>query len=361
MADGQAGEEAMPGDIRPVIKTGNASNLGLYAFIVLLLLGGVWLFSALNSARLDNENPRSNLARAGAGERISAPAAPQLPSRFTQNQETVRQQAQTRPLGPPPARLVSEPPSSIGTSPAIPIAPSRSFAPQPVFAPEPFATQPLARAQARPEVIFGRAGGSSAPSARETSEENSDRIRASRLSSPAFTVPLGTVIPAVLETALDSTQPGAARALVQRDIYSFDGSRVLIPRGSRLHGDYGGELQRGQNRALIQWTRLIRPDGVTIALDSPSSDPLGRAGVKGKVDSKFLERFGGAILQSVLDLGVGIATREATDGVILALPGSTQNVTQTQPQNVQPTLKIKHGTSVSVYVSRDLDFSSVER
>ncbi|MCV0382804.1 MAG: type IV secretion system protein B10 [Erythrobacter sp.] len=191
-------------------------------------------------------------------------------------------------------------------------------------------------------------------------EPSGERVRAGRLANPSLTVPLGTVIPAVLETALDSTRAGSVRALVQRDVHSFDGSRVLIPRGSRIYGSYEGELQPGQNRALITWNRLLRPDGVTVALDSQASDPLGRAGIRGKVDSKFLQRFGGAILQSVLDIGVGVATRAATDGVIVALPGSTQNVTQVGPQQVTPTLKVKHGTSVSVYVARDLDFSGVD-
>ena len=51
---------------------------------------------------------------------------------------------------------------------------------------------------------------------------------------------------------------------------------------------------------------------------------------------------------------------EVTDGVIVALPGSTQNVQVQQSDQVKRTLKVKHGTSVSVFVARDLDFSSVE-
>ena len=68
-----------------------------------------------------------------------------------------------------------------------------------------------------------------------------------------------------------------------------------------------------------------------------------------------------ALLQSVLDIGVGVAVNQATDGVIVALPGSTQNVQVAEPQQIQPTLKVKHGTSVSVFVARDLDFSTVDR
>jgi len=191
-------------------------------------------------------------------------------------------------------------------------------------------------------------------------DASGERVRAQRFASPGLTVPIGTVMPAVLETALDSTRSGSARAIVQQDVFGFDGSRVLIPRGSRLYGEYKGDLQPGQNRALVTWTRLMRPDGVTIALQSDASDQLGRAGIKGKVDSKFFQRFGGALLQSVLDIGVGIATREAGDGVFVALPGSTQNVTRVDQSQVTPTLKVKHGTSISVYVARDLDFSDVD-
>jgi type IV secretion system protein VirB10 len=189
-----------------------------------------------------------------------------------------------------------------------------------------------------------------------------DRVLAGHLRNPSFTVPQGTVIPAVLETALDSTRPGGVRAIVERDVMGFDGTLVLIPRGSRLYGEYSSGIGAGQKRALIRWTRLTRPDAVIVNLDSPAADPLGRAGVGGKVNSHFLERFGGAILQSVLDIGVGVATRSVTgNGLILALPGSTQTINPVQPQEVQRTLKVSQGTSVSVFVARDLDFSNVDQ
>ena len=111
----------------------------------------------------------------------------------------------------------------------------------------------------------------------------------------------------MLETALDSTRPGFARAIVSRDVRGFDGSRVLIPRGSRLIGEYRSEVAPGQRRALVNWTRLIRPDGVTIAIGSPAGDPLGRGGIRARVNSHFFERFAGAILQSALDIGVNLA------------------------------------------------------
>jgi len=191
-------------------------------------------------------------------------------------------------------------------------------------------------------------------------------VTATRLQNPSTTVPKGTVIPAVLESALDSTRAGQVRAVVTRDVMSFDGTKTLIPRGSRLYGEYGADLNYGQNRALVRWTRLLRPDGAMIELDSPAADPLGRAGVKGKVNSHFWSRFGSAILQSTLDIGVGIATRKAVgDGYFFALPGSTQalqNTTrQTADTQVVPTLTVRQGTGVSVFAAKDLDFSTVEK
>jgi type IV secretion system protein VirB10 len=192
--------------------------------------------------------------------------------------------------------------------------------------------------------------------------DSEERVSASRLVNPSMTVPKGTIVAAVLETALDSSRAGGVRAIVSRDVRSFDGSRVLIPRGSRLYGEYAADVSAGQNRAMIEWQRLLRPDGVTIDLDSPSADPLGRAGVRGKVDSNFFARFGGAILQSVLDIGVALATGAVSDdAVIVNMPQSAQQAAGTAlPPPPQPRLRVQQGTSVSVFVARDLDFSTVD-
>ncbi|MBV7266257.1 conjugal transfer protein TrbI [Erythrobacter sp. WH131] len=304
------------------------------------------LFNALSASRETAQVP-SIIASpdTGAGA-IASPPPLRVPERFG-----------TRAL-PEPVIPAVEARTAVREVPA-PAFQRQEPAPLQSFAPRPLETVPPA---SEPQVVFeNRSAPLSAAGEQPRDQEEADRVSASRLLNPSRTIPQGTVIPAVLETALDSTRAGGARALVQRDVFSFDGTRVLIPRGSRLYGGYEANLQRGQNRALVQWTRLIRPDGVTIALDSPSSDPLGRAGIRGKVDTKFLQRFGGAILQSVLDIGVGLAVNEATDGVFVALPGSTQNVQIAEPDAIQPTLKVKHGTSVSVFVARDLDFSSVDR
>ena len=71
-----------------------------------------------------------------------------------------------------------------------------------------------------------------------------------------------------------------------------------------MFGEYQADLAPGQNRAFVRWTRLVRPDGVAIDLDSPAADALGRAGVQGRVNSHFLERFFSALLQTTVNAGV---------------------------------------------------------
>ena len=338
-------------DVMPVVQRSGSGNAGLWVFLAILLAGGIGLFTAMSASRETAQTPRVTAAGSGSA-RIVAPPPLTIPGAYSDIGETRYIRAIPRDQPPPPgapARSVARP-----VQPPAPRIVAPSPAPVPTD-PAPYrdAFMPRQVAPAPPPVLPDRPPAASA--------EAADRISASRLRNPSFTVPQGTVLPAVLETALDSTRPGAVRALVQRDVHAFDGSRVLIQRGSRLYGEYEGGIEQGQNRALIRWTRLIRPDGVTVALNSPASDPLGRAGVRGKVDGKFLQRFGGAILQSVLDIGVGVATREASGGVVVALPGSSQTIAgRSGPQDIKPVLKVRHGTSVSVFVARDLDFSSVD-
>lgn len=335
---------AMDDDVRPVIRTGNSGRLSLIVFLVLLLLGGAWIVSLMSEQREAMQQPGLQTAPDPTA-RIASPPPLNLPRDY--GSEALGPRPIPRPVVVQTEAVRAAPPPAPMRTANLPPSPAPIYQAQ---RPEPI-----------PPVTFASPATPNVNAASEQQQGEVTRIKASRFANPSFTVPQGTVIPAVLETALDSTRPGGVRALVQRDVHSFDGTRVLIHRGSRLYGEYDAQLQRGQNRALIRWTRLIRPDGVTVALDSPASDPLGRAGVKGKVDGKFFQRFGGALLQSVLDIGVGVATREATDGVIVALPGSTQNVTPQVPSSdIVPTLKVRHGTSVSVFVANDLDFSSVD-
>ena len=94
-------------------------------------------------------------------------------------------------------------------------------------------------------------------------------------------IPEGTLIPGILETAINSDLPGQIRAITSQDVYSFDGRRILIPTGTRLIGEYQSEVTRGQKRIFVIWTRLLRDDGVSVRLNSIGTDSLGRSGLTG--------------------------------------------------------------------------------
>src|SRR5205823_14583713 len=134
-----------------------------------------------------------------------------------------------------------------------------------------------------------------------------------------------------------SAQAGLARAIVSRDVRGYDGTKVLIPRGSRLIGEYRSEVAPGQNRAVIVWTRLMLPDGVIVSLNSPTVDPMGRGGIRASVNSHLLERVTGALLQTTMGLG-NVLTRGASGNVIVAMPNTeTGNVSPTSSTQVTPT------------------------
>ncbi|OYQ31681.1 hypothetical protein CHU95_21330 [Niveispirillum lacus] len=173
--------------------------------------------------------------------------------------------------------------------------------------------------------------------------------------APSTTVAQGAFISAVLETAIDSDLPGHVRAVVSQDVRSFDGSRVLVPRTSRLIGQYKSGLQAGQKRVYVLWTRLIRPDGVSVALASPAISQDGKSGLSGDVDTHFVERFGSATMLSV----VGALSAIGNAALILSGSQSAASVAAQRDSQIPPTIRIDQGQPIRVFVARDLDFSLV--
>ena len=178
----------------------------------------------------------------------------------------------------------------------------------------------------------------------------------------------GSMIPAVLETAISTDVLGQIRAITSVDVWSMDQSQVLIPRGTRLIGEYNADIGRGQNRVFIVWNRLIRSDGVSINIASGGTDPLGRGGLAGDVDTHFWERFGAAILLTLVDGAIDAGVEAIDDGSNGTLDfgrgqnGLNQAIATTIEQNVniRPTIHVDQGTAVNVFLARDLDFSTVQ-
>jgi type IV secretory pathway VirB10-like protein len=215
---------------------------------------------------------------------------------------------------------------------------------------------PAAAAGARPAL------NDSEQFAKRVGDEAPDRARAVAMHNLRMTAPQGTIIPGVLETAIDSDLPGFTRAIVSRDVLSFDGRAVLIPRSSRLIGQYKSAVALGQTRAFIIWTRVIRPDGVSIQIASPGTDELGRGGLDGKVDNHFFRRFSGSILLSVLNAGVAAVGRTPSTQISIGSPGAATGLANSAIQGdaIPTTIKVAQGEAINIFVARDLDFSGVE-
>lgn len=176
-----------------------------------------------------------------------------------------------------------------------------------------------------------------------------------------YLVTAGAIIPCTLQTAMDSTVPGYTTCIIPRDIYSDNGRVVLLEKGTRVFGEYQGGLQRGQNRLFAMWTRAVTPRGVAIDIGSPASDSLGRAGITGKVDRFFWQRFGAALLFSVLDTGGQIATQSVAPqgSTVFTTPGQTTSQVLQDTQQIRPIVRVNQGSELAITVAKDFDFSQV--
>ena len=214
--------------------------------------------------------------------------------------------------------------------------------------------------------------------AQTVGSEDVETVTASRNDRIDALIPQGTLIRGVLETAIQSDLPGMVRAIISTDVYSFDGRRILLPKGTMLTGEYRSGMARGQTRVLIVWTRALRSDGTSVALGSYGTDDLGRSGLAGFVDKHYLERFGAA---AVLSMVGGVSSFVAglnSDGSSSSASSSSGSNAQSQAQqtlsqtmaemanialkdsiNIPPTIYVDQGTEIMVFVRKDLDFSSL--
>ncbi|MDE2562816.1 MAG: type IV secretion system protein VirB10 [Sphingomonadales bacterium] len=185
--------------------------------------------------------------------------------------------------------------------------------------------------------------------------------RASIIGDRNFLIAAGRTIPCTLQTAINSTQAGIVSCVIGKDIYSENGRVVMLDKGTRVLGEYTGGIRQGQARLFVVWTRALTPRGVIIDLASPASDALGRAGIGGGVDTKFWDRFGAALMFSVLEDAASVASSHfAGYGTnTTQVPAQTSAAAMNGAQNIQPVLKANQGQSVAIEVARDFDFGSV--
>lgn len=189
---------------------------------------------------------------------------------------------------------------------------------------------------------------------------------ASQLQNLHSLIPQGTMIGGILETAIQSDLPGMVRAVISEDVYSFDGSHLLIPKGAKLVGRYRSGVMRGQSRIFVIWNRLIRNDGVSVNIGSYGTDALGRSGLDGEVDTHFFERFGSSVLLSMIDAGlqIGVNAMDDADTATIALQAGSDlsrssEIALENSIAIPPTIHVDQGKRIKVFVGKDLDFSQV--
>lgn len=321
-------------------------GLGMVAGIAIVAALGVVTLWSMNGTRLEQAAPPAPAQIAQPQADTSIPDVPP-------GAETVLVQTPAPLPAPDPNPVLAAPPQ---TQPGLAPSANPHSSPTVVFdasaLPLPVAIPGLAgpagAESGNPNEAFAaRLGGVGGASA--VAEANFD---------PRTTVTQGTLIPAVLETAINTDVPGFVRAVVSSDVRSFDGARVLVPRSSRLIGEYKSGLQAGQKRAYVIWTRLIRPDGVSVKLSSPAVGFGGEAGLEGKVNSHFFSRFGSAMLLSV----IGGLSAVSSGGASVIVSGGGQSAAAAaigQSGQISPTVRVRPGQPIRVFTSKDLDFSKV--
>lgn len=186
--------------------------------------------------------------------------------------------------------------------------------------------------------------------------------RAHPLPSRHLLMPKGTFVDCTLETAIDTSLPGLVTCVTATDTFSADGEVVLLDRGTKLIGETRGQVKAGMARVFVLWNEARTPDGVIAPLESPGTDELGRAGLSGEVERHFWERFGAALLTSVVDGAIQAAAQSGSDGTVVVNPStSSQIMTEVLRNtiNIPPTVLKHQGDRVQVVVARDIDFGSV--
>ncbi len=338
------------------------TKLGLLGLIGMLGLGFIW-FNALFSHERQSQNTNPTPSYLNGGEAFSGPPPGQVVKSAVQAlPEPEPAESQTGLLG-------ASSQNSPASAPILAYSGSSDLAPiQPDAAQNGDEDASTAASSSAPDA---------SPLAARLKPTELDGEQASVLQNPDMVITEGTLIPCILQTAIDSELPGLVTCVVPIDIRGSTGNVVLLDRGTKIVGQIQSGLLQGQNRVFIDWTRAETPDHVIVTLDSPGTDQLGRAGVSGAVDNHFWDRFGGALMLTLVQGGLDAATVEAAGngssnsasqqaalGFVYAAQSNGQAVANTALENsinIPPTLTKNQGDNVSLIVAHDLDFSNVYR
>jgi type IV secretion system protein VirB10 len=329
----------------------------LGAVVVLLLFVAYWMLTSAGSRNKAPKPREEKVTVAEAPRSLTMPQFPQAP--------------------PVPALPAAQPqPIPLAQAPVLPPLPPR----------EPVAPNEL---QQRPSLMQRRIieGGDASGTGQQPADagqqlglpgslagaRDSTVTSAQPLTSPDTLMQRGTYIRCVLETRIISDVAGFSTCLVTEPVYSFNGHRLLLPKGSKLLGSY--DKRPIGNRMAVIWDRIITPTGIDVNMSSPGIDNLGGAGLPGQYNAHWAQRISSALLISLLSDAFkyeaaehGPRSTTITNGVVTQEPfesNTAKTVQNLADQAVQeaanrpPTVTINQGTIIYVYVAKDVDFSGV--
>ena len=173
----------------------------------------------------------------------------------------------------------------------------------------------------------------------------------------------GTTVDTALLNRLNGDFAGPVKVMVTNPIYSHDNQHVLIPEGTFLLGDVQKVSGLGQRRLAVTFHRMIMPDGYSVDLDKfHGLSQVGETGLTDQINNHYVEIFGTSIA-----LGVIAGAAEATtnsgynesgsdsirQGMASSLSASAAHVLD-RFMNILPTITIREGHRIKVFVTQDL-------
>lgn len=341
----------------------------------------------LQSADTQRLNKKALMFLAGVALLVVAFAAMIFTGRGkgTQPEKAPRQErveVPTAPVGPPlPAAPMETPPIELAAS-APPLPPM----PEPTIPADAYA--PIERAPSLLERRTMAEQATSRPSLAEIeamrAQQQPAQLEATKSTSAMFlnrpdTLLLrGTFIRCALETRIITDVNGFTSCVVTEPVYSVNGRSLLLPKGSKVFGQYGSGAIRGERVAVV-WDRITTPTGIDVTMASPGVDDLGSAGHPGYYNAHWGSRIASALFISLLSDAFKYYGEKEGPVTTTSYPGTgaiyqepfESNTARTMERlanqavdasaNRQPTVTINQGTIVNVYVSQDVDFSGVMR
>jgi type IV secretion system protein VirB10 len=189
-------------------------------------------------------------------------------------------------------------------------------------------------------------------------------MRASFRTNRSGLLSRNTTIRCVQDTAIITDYPGLIGCTVAEDVWSDDGSTLLVRKGAEAKGEQRKAVLQGQGRIFTIWNEI--DDGnVKITLDSPGTDALGASGQAAYVDEHFWTRFKGALMVSLVgDFGQALANKTTSGGNNTISLSNSSNATQEVAAdtlrgtiNIPPTAYSNQGSIINIFVARDVDLS----